>query len=173
MAAGNTFTPIYSVSQYSPPYSLTIANIPSTYTDLFVTLTYAGDRDQDVYMRLNGDSSGSYGYSYIRALNSATVTSAGNQAQGQAVINLNGGYRGSTTNIWIPNYKNTTKYKNWFAQAISWEDNTTYNYSEIHGGCYRSLSAVNSITFLWSNSRQFYEGTTYGLRVNIYGVTEA
>lgn len=173
MPAGNTFTPIYSVSQYSPPYSLTIANIPSTYTDLFISLYYGGDRDQDVYMRLNGDSSGSYGYSYIRANNGASVVSGGSQSQGQSVVNLNGGYRGTTTNIWIPNYKNTTKHKNWFAQSTGWEDQTTYNYSGIAGGCYRSLSAVNSVTFLWSNTRQFYEGTAYGLRVNIYGVTEA
>lgn len=173
MPAGNTFTPIYSVSQYSSPYSVTIGNIPSSYTDLFVALTYGGDRDQDVHMRFNSDTSSNYGYSYERAHESATVSSGGNQNQNQAVLNLNGGYRGTTTNIWIPNYKNTTKYKDWFAQSTGWENSTQYNYSSIGGGSYRSTSAINSITFFWSNARQFYDSTSYGLRINIYGVTEA
>jgi hypothetical protein len=173
MAAGNTFTPIYNVSQYSGIYSLTIANIPTTYTDLFISMTYSGERDQDVYIRFNGDTSANYGYSYIRANNGASVVSGGNQSQGQAVINLNSGWRGTTTNIWIPNYKNTTKYKNWFAQSTGWEDKTTYNYSQIHGGCYRGLSAITSITFLWSNTKQFSDGAGYGLKFNLYGITEA
>lgn len=173
MAAGNTFTPIYNLTQYTSPYSVTIANIPSTYTDLFITMNYTGDRDQDVYMRFNGDTGGNYGYSYERALNSTTVSSGGNQSQGQAVINLNGGWRNTLTNIWVPNYKNATKYKNWFAQSAGWEDKTTYNYAEIHGGCYRSQSAITSITFLWSNTKQFYAETAYGLRICVYGVTEA
>lgn len=173
MPAGNTFTPIYTVNNYSEVYSLTISNIPSTFTDLFISMSYHGDRDQDVYMRFNGDSGANYGYSYSRALNSSTVSTGGNQSQGQAIINLNGGWRGSTTNIWVPNYKNTTKHKNWFTQSVGWEDKTTYNYSQIHGGSYRSQSAINSVTFLWSGGRQFYNLPQYGLRVHIYGITEA
>jgi len=173
MPAGNTFTSIYNVSQYTAVSSVTIANIPNTYTDLFLTMTYGGPRDQDVHVRFNSDTSSNYGYSYIRANNSSTISAGGASSVNQGIVNLNGGYRGSITNLWIPNYKNTNKYKNWFAQSMGWEDSSTYNYANIHGGCYRSTSAISSITFYWSNASQFQDSTAYGLKINIYGITEA
>lgn len=173
MPAGNTFVPITSFAHLSSPYSVTLSNLPSSYTDLFVTLEYSGDRDGDLIVRFNGDTGSNYGHSYLRANhNSTSAITGGANSQTAGYIALNGGWRGSLATLWLPRYKDTGKHKSWMCRSGGYES-TSISYTDIYSGTWRNTSAINSINFLWTGNRQFSDSPVYGLRINIYGITEA
>lgn len=145
--------------------STTISSIPSTYNNLeiFIRLARPATNSVDLRFRLNGDSGAtSYGY----------VFSSGGGAQSfvQDFIsitdgNLNSADTWGTVNLILPDYANTSTYKQTQSTAMTMDDTNTAQYRFASSfGIYKSSSAINSITFLPS-SGNWTSGTVF-----IYGV---
>lgn len=173
MPAGNTFTPIATLNQLTPVKTFTFSGIPQNFTDLLMTFDFATDRDAELMMRFNSDSGSNYGFTFFRANNSTSSGIAGgSNSQTYGAVDLSGGWRGSTCNILISRYRDTSRFKTYISRAGGYES-STINYSSVHSGVWRSTSAINSISITLPSNILFYEGNDYGIRASLYGILEA
>ena len=65
MAAGSTYTPIYTTTLASAAASYTFSSIPSTYTDLVIAATGLTTAGTTLAMRFNGDTATNYSDTYL------------------------------------------------------------------------------------------------------------
>ena len=174
MAAGSTYTPIYTTTvSGSVTQSVTFNSIPSTYTDLVLVINLLGFYASPTYLNgaltFNGDNSTNYSYTIIKGDgSSATSTrSSGNTRIANLLIpalSTDNGTRGNII-INIQNYKNTTTYKTLLARVNIASDIT----QALVGLWSKTPEAINSLTFTNLDATQIYAGSTFTL----YGILAA
>jgi hypothetical protein len=160
-----TYEPITSFTVNTAVASVTLSNIPATYTDLILVCNVAGTVANDPTMRLNGDTSSNYSNTYLTSNGSALSAS---RAGGLTNFGLN--YFGSDTTvlgtnariIYIHDYANTSKYKGLTCTA---GQNQVTDGLTISVGQWRSNSAVTSILYA-PNSGNIITGSQFSL----YGI---
>ena len=151
--------------------SVTFSNIPqSGYTDLKVVISGRSTVAQlgaSLYMRFNGSST----TNTIRNLY-GNGSSAASQTQSDAWsgIDVDGANASanvfSNTEIYFPNYANTSYNKSWSAESVI-ENNATSGYQEMAAGLWANTAAITSITFTIENASgnwsQYSTFSLYGL----------
>jgi hypothetical protein len=166
MAAGSTYTPIATTTLSSAAASYSFTSIPSTYTDLIITINAkaAAAGTPSIYMQYNGDTTnanyshtGLYGTSGgVGSAKGTTINWVSAFQNGVSANNFNNG------NISIMNYANTTAYKTNLAR---W-GGSDYEVDAI-AGMWKSTAAINQITLICQQN--LIAGTTFTL----YGITAA
>jgi len=159
----STRTPIASATLTSAAPSVTIGNIPQTYTDLILVIssTITGSSDGDMTLRVNSDTGNNYSTTRIYGAGSSgfsdrqTNTTFGN-------FGRQGGSEVTTNIIHFLNYANTTTYKTYLSRG----GNTGLILSVV--GLWRNTSAITSITvgLVFGSSNNFVSGSTFSL----YGI---
>lgn len=169
-----TYTSLLSTTTTSAASTVTVENIPSTYTSLVVVVrtysTWTSDNGTRINMRFNGVSTDSYSTTAVEA-NGSTIYNERQSGAGVSYIwvgrnnNNNGGNtQKSTTIINIENYSNTTGYKTAF---IRWGARQNQRPIGMSTGTWRSNNAINSISFFTDANM------AAGTEIEIYGILAA
>jgi len=154
----STYTPIATTTLGSTSASVTLSSIPSTYTDLVVTITTT--TTGDLTWRINGDTGTNYSQTAIYG-----YSAFGSARQSNATSHwLNYGTNGGNflALIQLNNYSNTTTYKSSLLR-----DGANGSTTDVMVGLWRSTSAINSLTFI--SGSNFAVGSTF----TIYGIKAA
>ena len=165
MAAGKTYEPIATTTLTSNSTSVTLSNIPQTYTDLVIVINSycVGATALDVSWRANSDSGNNYSGTRFMSDNVPYSDRNSNNSAGNAVGIFNDW---SVTRGYFMNYSNTTTYKT----ALFRSDAKGY---AVYAGVtmWRSTSAISSLTFIqpFGQSGQYASGSTFTL----YGIAAA
>jgi hypothetical protein len=151
--------------------TITFSSIPSTYKHLqiraLVKDTYtASDGAQDAWIQFNGDTASNYSYHRIRG-NGTAASSSGvgtNTVMGENICLT----YGTTTNygvsvVDILDYANTSKYKT--VRSLNGGDLNGSGFIKLASGCWRSTSAITSITF-----GGYITAFTTGTQFALYGI---
>ena len=168
-----TYTAIAKHTVSSAVHSVTMSNIPQTYTDLKVVYSlrsnYSGGGHEGQFI-FNSVTSG-----YTQRLLYGTGSGVGSASPGTSSIatwtlTINGGTTTSSTfsngEIYIPNYSSTSVAKSWGAEGVT-EDNATGALAYLVAGTNTSTAAISSLTFYaWQSFINFVSGSTFEL----YGI---
>ncbi len=157
-----TYEPITTTTLTSSVTSFTITSIPATYTDLVLVIDgspISGGTNMDSNWYVNGDTSSSY--SDIRLINNYSDTNG--NATSSRCGTPHSTYRWQTI-LHFFDYANTNINKVTLART-----NVPEFAVEFYAGCYRSLSAINSITIISGQARNYTTGTT----ATLYGIKAA
>ena len=155
--------------------SITLTNIPQTYTDLLIKVSLRGTNAQyydELYMQFNNDT-GATNYKYLY-LDSGAGTPRSAKTSGASFI-----YPGiipganatantfSNGDIYIQNYtsSNTKSVSTDLVQENNSSASFSY-YQTLDAGLWVGTSAITSIKLIPNNSATFAEYTTYAL----YGI---
>jgi hypothetical protein len=161
-----TYEAIMSTTLTTNSSSVTFSSIPQTYTDLVLICAYdLVSGGGSMALRLNNDSAGNYGVTYIfgngSSAASSRVANITYVAAGRAGV---GGQGGGYTHIM--SYSNTTTFKSVLSRSFGtigsaspWFDVTTW----------RSTAAITSLVLLDESGGTFASGATF----NLYGIKAA
>lgn len=159
-----TYEPIATTTLGSAVTTFSFTSIPATFTDLVVVISapgITGGTSMDSDMRFNADAGGNYGH--VRWQNAGT-----DRGTSLTYIPI-GAPRSDTRHISVINifnYSNTTTFKPVLARtSFGGSDSVVEAYS----GLWRSTSAINQITFISGQSRNYNTGTM----ATIYGIKAA
>ena len=163
MAAGSTYTPIATTTLGSATNSVEFTSIAGTYTDLVFVGNFSNTTNTNLYMRVNGDTSG---YSATQLYGNGSSA---------------GSMRFSNTNTWvfdpgasgvgtgqadiivnIMNYANTSVYKTSLART-----NAAGTVTGAVVGLWRNTAAITSVRLY--GDQNFSAGSTFTL----YGIAAA
>lgn len=167
MAAGNTYEAIATTTLGSSTATVTFSSIPSTYTDLVVSIAITGLSVQETpKMYFNGDTSSLYSTTFLDGAGSVISNRTTNQGSFYGIGAYNSGNPTGVSSILINinNYSNTTTYKSMLARNAAATLSTTTTV-----GLYRSTSAVSSISFIVHGGATYSAGSTFSL----YGIKAA
>lgn len=136
-----TYTAIASSTLTTSSSTIVFSSIPSTYTELFISVYGKYDSFATVGIRFNGSTTS---YSYLRQLGSGTTSLA-------FYNNTAGSYSGtgvwdtglSSMEVWIPGYKDTNNKKTFISKTYH-----RGNLNCLNLGTWSGTSAINSITLL-------------------------
>ena len=164
----STYEPIASVTLSASANSVSLDNIPATYTDLVVVAwaqSTGAASTLGATMRLNDDSGSNYSWTLLEGSTSA-VSNRGTSANR---LRLFGDFPTSNYSISVisfMNYANTNVFKTALAR---------HSMASVAAGCivglWRSTSAITKMTFFSNDSGgdDLASGTTYSL----YGIKAA
>ena len=159
MAAGNTYSQIFSTTVGTATNTITFSSIPATYTDLVIVMNGTATAAADVYLYYNTDTTNSnYSNTYLSG-NGSTVGS------GRDPIPAVGLFYTTDSNIIvnINNYSNATTYKTSISRS-----NTAASLVMARVMTWRNTAAINEVVVKHS-SGNFNTGATFSL----YGITAA
>jgi hypothetical protein len=156
----STYTPIYSTTFSSAASSITFSNVPTTFTDLAVSIggKFSADISAGVYF--NGDTGSNYAVTRMWGNGSSGQSSSSN---GSSQISLTAG-NGSVISAYtfsVMNYSNATTYKTLIGRS-------SQDQVSARVGLWRSTSPVTSVTFV-ANGGNFAAGTV----ITMYGIKAA
>jgi len=154
---------VYTVGDVNAA-SITLSNIPSTYTHLQVRFLTLNSATGATFFRLNGDTAGNYSNHYLYG-NGSTAVSAGTANSTQLYIANHGTSIPTIGIIDILDYKNTNKYKT--TRTISGNETNSGNNtaSAIWSGNWRNTNAVTTFE-IYPSGANFTQFTT----VALYGI---
>lgn len=171
----NTYKLISSTTLSSATATVTFSSIPSTYTDLVMSLSTRGANSTWlplIYMTVNGNTSASYNYAAFGqangtpfysqvygATNDAPTLTAGANATSNAF-----GY----TQFYIPSYRSGSNKVWWSVDAPGFNNATFYQF-ENSSSLWANTSAITSITFGISGGHNFVTNSSFYL----YGITNS
>jgi hypothetical protein len=169
----NTFTLIASSTAGSGGTSaFNFTSIPSTYTDLCVKISSREESasNQELRMRVNGNTSSIYSTVEIRGTGSAvssftlsgTFAAAGRQNVSSSTANIFG-----NAEIYIPNYTNTSNNKSFSSDSVA-ENNGTAATASFVAGLISSTSAITSLSFFCESGDIAEFSTAY-----LYGIVKS
>lgn len=161
MAAGSTYTPIYTTTLGSAQSSVTL-NSFSGYTDL-VLIFNGGENgsNRDFRLTFNGDTSALY--SATRMIGDGTSAQSSRSSGATALEGVVG--NAMCTGIYnIMNYANTTTFK-----TSVYRMGDAGSRTSAYVGLYRSTSAITSMTFTAEAGNTINSGSSFTL----YGITAA
>lgn len=162
MAAGSTYTPIYSTTLVSAQSSVTL-NSFSGYTDLVLVMAPIVSSDTYNFLSINGAPSGS-SHSLTRMIgNGSTATSSRESSQARINIWYSNASTPSNFIVNLQNYANTTTYK-----TILCRGNNTADSLAATVGLWSSTAAITSIV-LTPQVGNYNIGSTFTL----YGIKAA
>jgi hypothetical protein len=160
----NTYTLIASNTVgASSVASVTFSSIPSTYTDL--VLSVAGTADgSGAYLRFNGDTGTNFSFTRFNSNNANVVGSY--RANNQNRIEVGGIFINQSNAILsIMNYANSTTYKTVIGRSNATQSGAA-NYG-VSAGLWRSTSVITSVTYMADVNMN--TGSTFTL----YGIAAA
>jgi hypothetical protein len=160
----STYTPIYSTTISSAVDSVTLSNIPTTFTDLTISLeVQLASSGEDLYVRFNGDSGSNYSTTWLRGISNA-ASSLRQSSTGCRLSDGGSSTNGNTTQqtINIQNYSNATTFKTTLSRS-----NNASRGLDAMVNLWRSTSAVTSLTF-YTSAGNISSGT-----ITIYGIKAA
>lgn len=155
-----TYSQIASVTLGTGSSTITFTSIPSTYTDLIMTVSANQETSTSGYLRFNSDSSTNYSYRAIY-YNDVTTQSL-NQGAGCLVTNFGSLTAHITSIINIMSYASSSRWKTVLARC-SGSGGGIYTVSN-----WASTSAINTITLL-SGSGNWRSGSI----VSLFGIKKA
>ena len=169
----NTYTKIAQATIGTPATNIDILNIPQGYTDIIIHLSGRTDHSGSIgnlAMWFNNDGNSNYGVTSFTGTgtsNSSSRTSTGFPV-GIGNINSAGTFSNlyTTTTIYIPNYSNTSYFKQIQVETTT-ENNTTTAYSTVSSFVYRS---TNAITVIALNGNQVTQGFLAPTTMTMYGI---
>lgn len=166
MAAGSTYTPIYSTTLSSAQSSVTL-NSFSGYTDLILVGSLLGSAG-GYYprIRINGDTGSTYSYTYMTGNGSTATSGRAPNVSSSAYITGNAQLDASTPMVietHINNYSNSTTYKTLLTRAS--QAGTGVDAAVT---LWRNTAAITSLE-INANGGNFNVGSTFTL----YGITAA
>jgi len=153
-----------------------VSSIPSSYDHLYVEINARSDKSSHYEMgRLTFNNDTGTNYS-ARNLAAWTTTPSASSFTNKAFIESTYFNAGSTLadtfgsmSMWIPNYANTSNYKQVFVQ-FGVPNNDTANYAWMVGnvaGLWRATAAINRLTFTCDDGTndfvQYSNFTLYGI----------
>ena len=146
-----TYEPISTQTLSSAASTVTFSSIPSTYTDLVITVNAAvASSVGDLLMTFNGDTANSYSYSTVSG-NGSTTASARSINRGNIPCDYNGWLTTTLSNhncrIFVMSYANTNVNKTVLTRSSNSGTGTDANV-----GLWRSTAAINSIAFANNSS---------------------
>ena len=158
--------------------SWTEASIPSSYDHLYLVMSTraaSGAQFTNMFYNFNGDTGTNYSETQLYA-NSSTVqsyrASTGAYIEYQAFVACGGMLADtfSSTTVWIPNYANTTGFKQMYTTSAVDNDSTTDSEWRLSMGAalWHDTSAIDEILITCAGS-DFVQYSTFTL----YGVTGA
>jgi hypothetical protein len=164
MAAGRTFEPIATTTLGSAQSTFTFSSIPSTYTDLFITVTATQTAGPvNMLLTFNGAGTG-----YSRTLLAGNGTSAlSARLSNRATIQLDNWTSPGTGHQaqWnVMSYSNTSVYK-----VIIGTTGRAAEGREASVGLWQNSAAISSITFSMDGASNIASGSTFTL----YGIAAA
>ena len=158
----STYTPLASATLTDPASSVTIGNIPQTYTDLVAVIEgIATSAFGQIQMRLNDDTGTNYSTTYMWGTGSAAQSDRDSNI---STGGFNPGFIGTgrgTTIINVQNYSNSVTYKSVVARS-----SVAGNRVAATVNLWRSTAAVNQIRFNILGGDTFASTTTF----NLYGI---
>jgi hypothetical protein len=161
----STNTPIASQTLSSAAASVTLSNIPQTYTDLVLVCAVknTANNGDEVAFQLNSDTGSNYSRTRIFG-NGSTASSgrASNTTKGALGINSTAEF--STVIANFQNYSNATRYKTVISRGSS-----ASNYVSSYVSLWRNTNAITSIVLLPDSGTTFTSGSTFTL----YGIASA
>lgn len=169
MAAGPTYQSIATTTLGSASYPVTFSSIPSTYTDLILTINGAGASTNDIYCRVNSDS----GSNYSRTILYGDGTTAGSVRASNATAATLDYYGGLDTTVGnsvqivhFMNYSNSTTYK-----TILVRSNRAGAGTDAMVNLWRSTAAINRIDLYIGGSLNI--NWAIGSTLTLYGIAAA
>lgn len=161
MAAGVTYTPIASVTSAGQA-TVSFTSIPSTYTDLVITVSgaYSGTTYAD--FTFNSDTASNYSYTRLLAYSGGLLSDRQTGAAGRDGFSL--GSTSATIVASIQNYSTTTNYK-----TMLMRENADSSGVGAYAYLWRSTSAITRIDITAKSSGTFVSGSI----VTIYGIAAA
>jgi hypothetical protein len=152
--------------------SVTFNSIPQTgYTDLKIiaSISQTGTSTPGTNMYFNGTNTNIV-TTYLESYQGGSSgTRSGAETSGNVGTNTSTAHGGvfSQTEIYIPDYANTSYQKTFGAYNGYMYDTTQFNYINHEAGKWSSTAAINSITFVSNSGRNFVAGTSFSL----YGIS--
>lgn len=160
MPAGSTYTKISTNTLGSATATVTFSSIPATYTDLVLVVNGSATANNTAYLQFNGDTATNYSATQIYGTGSAAGS---NRQTSSNFMWLGEFYTNSTLVVQIPNYANTTTFKNHLCRTT-----TPSGYVHAIVGLWRSTAAITSFSTTVT-STTYASGTTF----NLYGIKAA
>lgn len=168
MAAGSTFSQIYTTTTASDSATVTFSSIPNTYSDLFLSCKIKPVNNGTAYLnvRVNSDSGSNYSNQQLvftnanasayQVFNDTGIEIVGNQFQTNGTFNMTIDLNGySSTSAWHP-----------LMLKVDNTDSTSRKMLAI----WKSTSAIDSITiFVSPTNSSIGAGSTFSL----YGILRA
>lgn len=168
-----TYEAIVKTTVSSSVHSVTISNIPNTYTDLLVKFSLRSDYGSNYHegQFIFNSVTANYSQKLLTGDGSAvnSYSSSGAAAATWALV-MNGSSSTSNTfsngEIYLPNYASTTVAKSWSTDAVT-ENNATAAGTWLVAGTNSSTAAISSLTFYaWQSFINFVSGSSFEL----YGI---
>ena len=164
MAAGSTYTPLYTTTLGSAQASVTFSSF-SGYTDLVLVFNGGATGTADFHIQVNSDAAGNYSRTWLTG-NGSVGDSSRASSVGYMRFDQNGYLGTSLTNniiINIMNYSNSTTYKTLLSRS-----NTAATGTDAIVNLWRSTSAITTI-YCYADGTTFLSGSTFTL----YGIAAA
>ena len=166
----NTYVKIASYAATGSVSNIEFTSIPATYTDLVVKISGRYDQSSDnaVYVRFNSDTGANYSYRYLYGSGAAAGSASGSaDTRANAGIAVASSYTASTfsnSEIYIPNYSNSSYAKSFSADNVQ-ENNATTAYSTLVAGLWNSTNAITTIRLFPASGNfvQYSTATLYGI----------
>lgn len=159
----STYTPIATQTLTGATGSVSFASIPSTYTDIILTIEGTVGSNCGIQMRFNSDSGSNYSFTRM----TGDGSSASSDRSSNATFMELGYYVTTTRNmniVQIMNYSNSTTYKTVLNRANAQSVNIG---AQAYAELWRSTSAINSITINASGN------LASGSILTLYGIQAA
>ena len=159
----STYTPIATQTLTGATGSVSFASIPSTYTDIILTIEGTVGSNCGIQMRFNSDSGSNYSFTRM----TGDGSSASSDRSSNATFMELGYYVTTTRNmniVQIMNYSNSTTYKTVLNRANAQSVNIG---AQAYAELWRSTSAINSITINASGN------LSTGSTLTLYGIEAA
>jgi hypothetical protein len=159
-----TYEPIATNTLGSASATVSFTSIPSTYTDLFVSIAPIGTADLQITMTVNNDT-GAYYSATILGGNGTAAASARVTSQNYFALDyyFSTTSAGGAVSVHLMNYANTTTFKTFLSRANNAGKGVSANV-----GLYRGTNAISRVDFTTTNST-FAIGSTFTL----YGIKAA
>jgi hypothetical protein len=173
-----TYEPVASVTLTADTPTITFNNIPATYTDLRVVITYfrnSGGNFMSPVLRLNSDASLSYSTNMIYGNRSGTSGNRYTSIAGfftQSSKTLTDGTNPAMVTYDLLNYAGSTHKPCLFTFSLDVGSSGTH---EPGMGMWRNTAAITSITLynFWSYEPSLTAEFGPGTIVSIYGIEKA
>jgi hypothetical protein len=164
-----TYEPIASVTLGSAATGITFSSIPSTYTDLVLVLNMISTTaNNDVRLRVNGDSATNYSSTYLAGNGSAASSGRGAVTTSISALYLAGTSTGLNTFVYqFQSYANSNVFKTvLLSSAVSDKEIVRVV------GLWRSTTAINEVYVFEAGNNS---PTTFAVNTvaSLYGIKSA
>lgn len=165
MAAGNTYTPIATVTTTAGQASVSFTSIPGTYTDLILQGAATSSTAYELFMTYNSDTGTNYSNTYIEG-NGTSASSGRSTSTALMSTAYSNNSNPNPVTIQIQNYSNTTTYKTMLSRSSAAGASVM-----AFVGLWRNTAAITSIQLKTSSGG----GGTFaaGAVFTLYGIAAA